>query len=86
MRSEASYPTALSLREPSLKHCSIWLSSVSCVILSGSFRPADTFNQNIPLTQKKVYEFAQEAIQYISSLVEVVGEELSVKGDLNKIW
>ena len=51
-----------------------------------SFRPADAFNQNIPLIQKRVYEFAQEAIQYISSLVGVVGEERSVKGDLNKIW
>ena len=55
--------------------------------LSGSFRPADTkFNQNIPLIQKKVYEFAQEAIEYISSLVRVVGEEPPVKEDLNKIW
>ena len=55
-------------------------------ILSGSFRPADPFNQSIPLIQKKVYEFAQEAIQYISSLVEVVGEEKSVKEDLEMIW
>ena len=52
----------------------------------GSFRPADPFNQNIPLIQEKVYEFAKEAIQYISSLVKVVGEELSVKEDLETIW
>ena len=54
--------------------------------LSGSFRPADTSNQSIPLIQKKVYEFSQEVIQYVSSLVEVVGEELSVKEDLKMIW
>jgi hypothetical protein len=57
-----------------------------CAILSGSFCPADTFNQNIPLIQKKVLEFAQEAIQFISSLIGVAGEELSVKEDLETIW
>ena len=51
-----------------------------------SFRPADTFNQSIPLIQKKVYEFSQEVIQYISSLLGVVGEELLVKEDLKMIW
>jgi hypothetical protein len=47
--------------------------------------PADIFNQTIPLTQKKVYEFAQEAIQYISTLIEVVGEESAVKKELHLI-
>ena len=74
------------MREPLLEHCSIWLSSVLYAILSGSFRPADPFNQSIPLIQKKVYEFSQEVIQYISSLLGVVGEELSVKEDLKMIW
>jgi hypothetical protein len=86
MRLKTLYPTVLSLREPSLKHCSIWLSSVSYAILSGSFRPADTFNQNIPLIQMKVYDFAEEAIQYIRTLVEAAGEEPSVKGELKTIW
>ena len=86
MRSMASYPTALYLREPSLKHCSVWLSSLSCAILSGSFRPADTFNQNIPLIQERVYQFAKEAIEYISTLVEASDEEPSVKEDFKTIW
>ena len=85
MHSKASYPKALSLRKPSLKLCSIWLSSALCAILSGSFRPADTFTQRIPLIQKKVNEFTQEAVQYISSLVGAVGEELLVKEDLKTI-
>jgi len=50
------------------------------------FLPAETINQNVPLIQKDVYKFAQEAIQYISSLVEVAGEELKVKKDLHDIW
>ena len=52
----------------------------------GLIPSADTSNQSIPLIQKKVYEFAQEVIQYISSLVGVVGEELLVKEDLKTIW
>ena len=56
-----------------------------CAILSRTLRPADTSNQSIPLIQKRVYEFAQEMIQYISSLVGVVGEELLVKEDLKTI-
>jgi hypothetical protein len=42
--------------------------------------------QNIPVIQKKVYDFAQEAIEYIRTLVEIVGEETSVKKDLKAIW
>ena len=57
-----------------------------CAILSGSFRPADTFNQNIPLIQKSVYEFAEESIQYIRTLVVAAGEGLSVKEDPETIW
>jgi hypothetical protein len=33
-----------------------------------------------------VYEFAREAIEYISILVEVAGEEFKVKKDLHDIW
>jgi hypothetical protein len=40
---------------------------------------------SVPLVQKKVYDFAQEAIQYISSLVDIFGEEQSVKRDLDDI-
>ena len=54
--------------------------------LSGPFRPANTLNQNIPLIQKRVYGFAEEAIQYIRTLVVAAGEGLSVKEDLKTIW
>ncbi|KAJ7820961.1 hypothetical protein B0H13DRAFT_1921052 [Mycena leptocephala] len=39
----------------------------------------------VPLIQKKVYEFAQEDIEYIRTLVEVVGEESTLKKDLQSI-
>jgi hypothetical protein len=42
--------------------------------------------QNVPVIQKKVYDFAQEAIEYIQTLIEIVGEEQKVKEDLKKIW
>jgi hypothetical protein len=40
----------------------------------------------VPLVQKKVYEFAQEAIEYIRNLVEIAEEEPAVKTDLKRIW
>ncbi|KAJ7925356.1 hypothetical protein B0H13DRAFT_2314565 [Mycena leptocephala] len=39
----------------------------------------------VPLIQKKVYDFAQEAIEYIHTLVEVVGEQPTAKKDLEAI-
>jgi hypothetical protein len=43
-------------------------------------------SQRVPVIQKKVYDFAQEVIEYICTLVEVVGEEQTVKKDLEAIW
>ncbi|KAJ7609389.1 hypothetical protein FB45DRAFT_367112 [Roridomyces roridus] len=40
---------------------------------------------NVPVIQKKVYDFAQEAIEYIRTLVGIVGEEASVQRDLGVI-
>jgi hypothetical protein len=42
--------------------------------------------QHVPVIQKKVYDFAQEAIEYIRTLVEVVGEDPTAKEDLKAIW
>ncbi|KAJ7105527.1 hypothetical protein C8R44DRAFT_681407 [Mycena epipterygia] len=39
----------------------------------------------VPVIQKKVYDFAQEAIEYIRTLVEVIDEEPAVKKDLEAI-
>jgi hypothetical protein len=60
----------------------------SCVINynSASFQSANFLAQNVPIVQKKVYGFAQEAIEYIHTLIEIVGEEASVRKDLEAIW
>ncbi|KAJ7264566.1 hypothetical protein C8J57DRAFT_406022 [Mycena rebaudengoi] len=39
----------------------------------------------VPLIQKNVHEFAQEAIEYIRTIVEVVSEEPTAKKDLKAI-
>ncbi|KAF7358159.1 hypothetical protein MVEN_00864200 [Mycena venus] len=40
---------------------------------------------NVPVIQKKVYDFAQEAIEYIRTLIGIVGEGASVQKDLEAI-
>jgi hypothetical protein len=44
------------------------------------------FGQRVPLIKGEVYKFAEEAIEYISALVEVAGEEPTAKEDLKSVW